>query len=106
MLYVRISLMKPVPGQEGEVERLQDDLLAFYKDQPGFIAGYRLAAHDGTEDVARVTVWESEADADRVATADYNMAVRSELHAAIRAGHEDRGFEVVTAVAGKSPTGA
>ena len=79
MLYVRISLMHPKSGHEGDVASMMDKLVAYYSLQTGFIAGYKLAAADGSADIGRVTVWDNGEHADAVAQSDHVLAVRSEL---------------------------
>jgi hypothetical protein len=85
--------MKATPGREGEVSAIMDDLLAFFSQQQGFVAGYKLAAADETGDIGRVTVWRSEAEADAVAQTNHVLARRSELRPMIVEGsHEERSF--------------
>lgn len=94
MPYVRISLMKPVPGHEDEVRQLNQELVSFYRGQQGCQLCYFLAAADSSGEVGRVSVWDSEHAADQAANHDHSMALRSRLHLLIQPGHQDRSFIV------------
>lgn len=97
MPYVRLSLMMPTHGHESEVNRINSELVEFYKTRPGFIAAYRLEATDGTGEVGRISIWENAADADHTAMTDHDMALRSELHLIIQPGHIEKAYNVVQA---------
>jgi len=99
MPYVRISLMTPLPGRETEVYRMQEDLLAFYRGQPGFVEGYFL--RDGSGRIGRMTVWESEEDDENMAQQAHVMAVRSEMRALVHAESDLDSFVEVGAEATK-----
>jgi quinol monooxygenase YgiN len=77
--YIRLSLMKAKAGRDGDVARLMDQLVDYYKDQEGFLHGYTLKAADETGDVGRVTVWVSEEAADHVAQSNHVLSLRSDL---------------------------
>lgn len=94
MPYVRLSLMKPSPGRGEAVVKMLDELLASFAKQPGFIAGYRLVEPIEDGEVGRITIWESEEMADHAAVSEHVLAVRSQLHLSIEAGHQERGFIV------------
>lgn len=79
MPYVRISLMKPLEPYRTDIQRLEEDLLRYFKTQPGFIEGYLLWATDGTGRIGRLTVWEREEDADQAAQQPHTLAIRSEM---------------------------
>jgi quinol monooxygenase YgiN len=80
VVYVRLSLALAKPGHEAEVDRLENDLMAFFAKQPGYIHGYRIT-HDNAETgrIGRLTVWRDEQAADNAAQTDHVLAVRSEL---------------------------
>jgi heme-degrading monooxygenase HmoA len=88
MAYVRLSIMKPLPGSESELHAAQKDLLKFFAQQPGFVDGYILRAQDGSGEVGRVGIWESESHADHAANSDHVLAVRSELMRLVREDNE------------------
>lgn len=88
--------MKPVPGREQEVTAILDDLLANFAKQPGFIVGYRIVEPIEGGEVGRISIWESAELADQAASTDHVMAIRSQLHLMIEAGHQERSFEVPT----------
>ena len=76
MSYFRLSLTSPHGGALAEVERIERELLAFFRTQPGFQRGFRLTADDR---VGRATVWDSEADADHAANQQHTLSLRSRL---------------------------
>jgi quinol monooxygenase YgiN len=93
MLFVRLSLMQPVPGKAAEVAAMMDDLVDYYAKQPGWIAGYKLSAADEVGDIGRITIWRSIEDADVVAQSNHVMSKRAELMPLIEEGtHEERSF--------------
>ena len=92
MPYIRISLMKPLAGKEAAVVDLNAQLVAFYGQQEGCLQSHLIKASDGSPEVGRVSLWESEAAADRAATLDRSMALRSRLHLLVRRGHQERSF--------------
>ena len=77
--YVRLSLMKPKPGEEKLVAGLMDNLLEFFADQPGFERGYALLEGDLRGRVGRITLWESEGQADHAANTQHVLTVRAEI---------------------------
>lgn len=93
IFYVRISFMTPKDAFAQRVIEINEDLLAFFTGQPGFVRGYWLASHEPKGEIGRVTVWRSEADADRAATTQHVLAVRSELLRLIEEdSHVERSF--------------
>lgn len=90
MSYIRLSLMRPRPGHEETVRHLLDDLVMFHESQPGYLTGYRVEHAEGSARVGRLAIWEHEADAAHAARTDRDMALRSQLNAAIEDGsHEE-----------------
>ena len=100
MPYIRISLMKPKPGLERDVAAITDALVAFYRQQEGFLDGYKLRADDESGHIGRVTIWTSEQAADVVAQMNHVLSQRSALMPLIEEGSdEERGFHAVEASA-------
>jgi hypothetical protein len=91
--YLRLSLARPREGRNDEVQRLEEDLLSFFAAQEDFVSGYRLTACEGSREVGRITVWKREEAAERAATTDHVMAVRSELLAATEEERVEMAFE-------------
>ena len=79
MCFVRVSLFVPQERSAEHVARIQKDLLAFYSGREGFVDGYYVEAADESGVVGRVTIWESDETADRAASDDHVMALRSSL---------------------------
>lgn len=92
MPYLRLSLMKPLPGQEAEVKEINQQLVHLYRSLEGCLAAFAVAAVDGSGDLGRLTVWESEHAADHAATHHHSLALRSQLHLLIQPGHQERSF--------------
>jgi len=98
MLFVRLSLMKPLPGHAQQVADLNQALLEFFKVQDGFVRGFRLDPIDETGEIGRLTIWESQEVADRVARHQHSMSIRSEMLQMIDEGeHWERAFHAYDA---------
>ena len=92
MSYVRVSLMQPKSGRHAEAQQHLGELADFFAKQPGFIDGYNLHTSDAL--VGRVTMWDSEASADRAAQDTHVLAVRSRLNTVVEDGsHQEHAFE-------------
>ena len=78
-LYVRLSLMNPRPGEEKLVAGLMDNLLEFFAEQAGYVRGYALLDGDPQGRVGRITLWESEEQADHAANTQHVLTVRAEI---------------------------
>lgn len=92
MAYVRISLMQPLTGRESEVEKLNLELVQFYRTREGCLGSHVLRATDRSGEIGRLSFWMSEFMADAAATTDHSMSLRSRLHLIIAPGHEQRSF--------------
>lgn len=91
--YVRLSLMVPKHGCAERVSQITDELLDYFSKQPGYVRGYKLTTSDGSGELGRLTVWTSEQEADRVATSEHVLAVRSQLMQLIEEeSHVERSF--------------
>jgi hypothetical protein len=78
-LYVRLSLARPKAGNESGVARIEEDLMAFFAKQPGYLHGYQIVGGDSEGRVGRLTLWESGQHADQAAQTEHVLAQRSEL---------------------------
>ena len=79
LVYVRLSLVEAKEGHEAEVTKIEDDLMAFFTKQPGYIHGYQILGGDSMGRVGRLTLWESDHAADHAAQTPHVLAQRSEL---------------------------
>lgn len=79
LLYVRLSLAQAKPGNEAAVAKIEDDLMAFFAKQPGYVRGYQITGGDSAGRVGRLTLWESDHHADQAAQTPHVLAQRSEL---------------------------
>ena len=101
MAFVRYSVMTPRIGQAERVNGILDRMLEYQRGRDGFIAAYHLRhvdhgeqlEHGENDFVGRVSVWESEAQANAVAVEETNAALQSELKLwTIDETHEERSF--------------
>ena len=92
MAYVRLSVVRPRPGREDEALRILHSLSAATEGSPGWVAGYVLKPDDDSGELARISIYEQESDAEREAASDKVLALRSELHMVIEPGHRERGL--------------
>ena len=93
MPYVRISIARPRPGQEQRLAELQQQIADHVAKQPGCERSYVLRPNDNSGEIARITIWDSESQAESVANSDHMMSLRSELNlAAAEGGHTERAF--------------
>ena len=93
VIYIRVSLATPKPGNEERVSQLMDDMLTFLPSQPGYVRGYKILSGDPEGRLGRIGVYESEAAADHAAQTDHILAVRSELMQLIEEdSHSERSY--------------
>ena len=90
---LRLSIMVPLPGSRAEVERLLTHLEDLLAKHPGYVMGGRFNAADNSNEVGRIGIWRSHAEADHAATDDDVIAVRSQLHQIIQPGHLERLYD-------------
>ncbi len=93
MPYVRISLMVPLAGREAEVIEVNEQLVAFYRGQKGCLQSYVMRPSQASLDMGRITLWESEEDAEQTANVESSLALRSRLHLLVERGHRDIAFQ-------------
>lgn len=92
MPYVRISLMVPLVGREAEVIDLNEELVAFHRRQKGCLQSYVMRPSKASRDTGRISMWESEEDAEETANVESTLALRSRLHLAVQEGHRELAF--------------
>ena len=74
---------------------LLDQLVQYFHDKPGFIAAYRLSSdpHATDKRVGRISIWESEDDANRMSSDQHDLALQSEIKLlAVETTHEEQSF--------------
>ncbi|MFQ5861219.1 MAG: hypothetical protein ACE5IG_06695 [Dehalococcoidia bacterium] len=89
MPIARLALVRPLPGREQEVNRLQDQLIEAFAQQPGYILGFRFSIRERPRETGRLGIWESLDAADEAALVDHVMSLRSQLNLAISGRHEE-----------------
>ena len=92
MQYIRVSIMKPKDGRGPEVAEINEQLAAFYRQQEGCLQGYSMRAADGSGEMGRLSIWESDEAAEQAATTEHSLSLRSRLHLLVQTGHEQRSF--------------
>lgn len=92
MPYVRLSIVKPRPGQSARIQELMEKLNEYSLSQPGCEASMVLKPHDNSGEIARISIYDNELSAEHIANSDHVMALRSELHLAAEPGHVERAF--------------
>lgn len=97
MYYLRLSLARPMEGRGEEARRLEEELLSYLSAQEGFVSGYRLTARNGGREVGRISIWETKEAAERAATTQRVMALRSKLLAVTEEERVEMAFEAAQA---------
>lgn len=92
MTYIRLSIAKARPGEEERFQAVMHKLEEATKAEPGCRESYLLEPHDGSGELARVSIYESEQDAEKAANGATIMSLRSEMHLVCAPGHTERAF--------------
>ncbi len=92
MAYIRLSVVKPRPGQEERAVELLKALSAATAGSPGWQANYVLRPRDDSDEIARISIYDDESSAERAASTPSVLSLRSELHLVIEPGHRERAF--------------
>src|ERR1039457_2514509 len=91
MSYIRLSMAVPQSERAVEIRQQYERLLSYLADQPGFVSGWVVAGH-GEGEIGRLSIWESEAAANRAATGSYVMALHAKVRSAAAGQLWDRSF--------------
>ena len=94
MSWMRLTVVTPVRGDASEVSRLLNELEGATAGLPGFLMGGVFTDSEASDRVGRFALWSTRDDADKASSGDRVMALRSELHRRIEAGHLESLFEV------------
>ncbi len=92
MAYIRISIAKPRRGEEAHLRDILEQLNAEAAKHEGCLETYVLHPHDASGEIARLAIYESEEAAEAAASSDAILALRSEMHLLVEAGHSERAF--------------
>ena len=93
MSYIRLTLATPLPGRVAEVRQQYEVLVAHVSTLPGFVTGWVVAPGYGGNEVGRLTVWETEAAANRAANDAHAMALHAQVQFAVFGNLWDRSFD-------------
>ena len=94
MPMVRISFVKPNPGQHDAVVKILDELEDFLSSRPSYIMGCRLANASDPDHIGRMAMWADQESVNHAAVLDHLQVVRGRLHQIIQPGHQELLFEV------------
>jgi hypothetical protein len=91
---VRLSLMKPKPGEEQRVLDLHEKLLEWLPSQHGFVRGYVIRGGDPQGRLGHIDVWRTGEDAKNAAQSQHVLSLRSELNLIVeRESHAEHAYE-------------
>ena len=97
MTYIRVSTMTPLAGREKEAGQVNQELVDFYRTQEGCLSNHFVKAADSSGEQGRISFWTSGRAADKAATLEHSLYLRSRLHLLVRRGHQDRSFTAAAA---------
>ena len=92
MPYIRLSVMKPRPGEAQRMEDFMRKLTALVLEQEGCIESYLMKPDDDSGEIARMAIYADERSAENSANSTPVMALRSEIHLLSEPGHVERAF--------------
>ena len=93
MSYIRVSMVAPPPERMADVRRRYEEIVAYVATFPGYISGWVVAPGHGEEQVGRLTIWQSEADANHAATDAHAIALHSQVQFTAGGTVWDRSFD-------------
>jgi heme-degrading monooxygenase HmoA len=91
--FARLTLATPRPERMAEVRRHYEELVAHVASLPGFVGGWVLLPSGDEGDVGRLTLWETEADANRAANDPRALSLHAELQFDVSGNLWDRSFQ-------------
>lgn len=92
MPYIRLSIARPLPGQEQRLEEAMQKLNELAKETTGCLASYLMRPHDDSGEIARISIYEDESTATAAANSNSFLSLRSEMHLSAEPGHQERAF--------------
>jgi hypothetical protein len=100
--HVRLSLMKPKPGEEQRVMEIHRRLLEWLPSQPGFVRGYLIVDGDPQGRVGHLHLYRSAHEADQVAQSDHVLSLRADLLLLVEEeGHAEHAYAAIDPLAEK-----
>ena len=78
MAFMRLTMVRPRPGNEQQVRRLMEELDSDLAASPGFIFSFIIARE--SRRIGRVSLWRSKEDANREALSPRTLNLMSDLH--------------------------
>ena len=99
MSYIRLTMAAPPVARLTEVRALYERIVAHVATLPGYVSGWVVIPGADTDEVGRITVWETPADAHLAANDPLAMALHAQLHNAAGGRLWDRSFAADTVAA-------
>jgi heme-degrading monooxygenase HmoA len=96
MPFIRLTMATPRPERRAEVRRHYEELVAHVAGLPGYLGGWVLESSDDSPEVGRLTMWETEADANHAANDPRALSMHAELHFDVMGQLWDRSFHAST----------
>ena len=94
----RLSIGKAVPGRRQEIIRLYQALDEALRRYDGYIASCIFTDPEDPNEVGRLSLWRSLAEADRPTRDNHIVALRSQIHVLLQAGHTEKIVEIASSV--------
>ena len=93
MSYIRLTVATPPPERLAEVRQRYEEIVTYVATLPGFVTGWVVAPGHGDREVGRLTVWQTEAAANRAANDPHTMALHAQIQFAVSGNLWDRSFD-------------
>ena len=94
MTYIRLSVARPRTGETAKhLEDLFRELAQLTSGEDGSLQSYLLRPHDDSGEIARIAIYSDEKAAERAASGESVMALRSQMDLIIEPrSHQERAF--------------
>ena len=80
MPYVRLTVIRPLPGQRDKAREVLQKIEHLFSDDPSLLMGFEFGEGGDSEGpLGRVSVWETNTAANKRATSVQSIALRAEL---------------------------
>ena len=98
MPYLRLTILRPLPGMEERARDLLKQIDHLFADEPGLIMSFDFGEGGASKTpLGRVSVWETDAAANKLARSDRSLALRAELQRLCREDIVDNLTEITHA---------
>ncbi len=94
----RLSIAKALPGRKAEVIRGYQTLDEALRRHKGYVASCIFTASDDPNEVGRLSLWSTAAEADLAARDNHIVVLRSQIHVALQPGHVEKIVDIASSV--------